>query len=58
MKKILAIAIASIMIGSSAMGLADVNGADKMSVVNCSAWVSLRSEPKLMPNAMRIKRVK
>ena len=45
MKKILAIAIASIMIGSSAMGLADVNGADKMSVVNCSSWVSLRSEP-------------
>lgn len=45
MKKILAIAIASIMIGSSAIGLADVNGADKMSVVNCSSWVSLRSEP-------------
>ena len=45
MKKILAIAIASIMIGSSAMGLADVNGADKMSVANCSSWVSLRSEP-------------
>ena len=45
MKKLLAITLASLMLGSNAIGLADVNGADKMNVVNCSSWVSLRSEP-------------
>ena len=44
MKKLLATALAALMLSGSALGLADVNGADRMNEGNCTSWVSLSSE--------------